>query len=176
MRTPMSRRTLLRALATMPFLAGLSPLWRAATPAAARSGARMRPGDPGWPTQADWERLNKAVGGQLVKVQSPLAACATAPDSPACAEVFKRLKNPYYLGDEVGLTQTLGWVDAWTSQPSAYAVAARTSSDVVAAVNFARERKLRLVIKGGGHSYLGHVQRGRLPADLDPKDERRHAA
>ena len=27
--------------------------------------------------------------------------------------------NPYYRGDEVGLTQTLGWVDAWTSQPSA---------------------------------------------------------
>jgi FAD/FMN-containing dehydrogenase len=157
MRTPMSRRTLLRALATVPFLAGLSPPWRGAAPAAAaaRSNARVRPGDPGWPTQADWERLNKAVGGHLIKVQSPLAGCATAPDGAACAEVFKKLKNPYYLGDEVGLTQTLGWVDAWTSQPSAYAVAARTSSDVVAAVNFARERNLRVVIKGGGHSYLG---------------------
>jgi FAD/FMN-containing dehydrogenase len=77
------------------------------------------------------------------------------PESPACAEVFKNLKNPYYLGDEVGLTQTLGWVDAWTSRPSAYAIAARTPSDVVAAVDFARERNLRLIVKGGGHSYLG---------------------
>ena len=37
------------------------------------------------------------------------------------------------------MTQTLGWVDGWTSQPSAYAVVAQTNDDVVAAVNFARE-------------------------------------
>jgi FAD/FMN-containing dehydrogenase len=78
-----------------------------------------------------------------------------APSSADCERVFKELKNPYYLGDEVGLTQSLGWVDAWTSRPSVYAVAARTTADVVAAVNFARENNLRLVVKGGGHSYQG---------------------
>jgi hypothetical protein len=52
--------------------------------------------------------------------------------------VFKELRNPYFLGDEVGLTQSLGRVDAWTWRPSAYAVLARTTDDVVAAVNFAR--------------------------------------
>jgi FAD/FMN-containing dehydrogenase len=78
-----------------------------------------------------------------------------APSSPSCAQIFKELKNPYYLGDEVGLTQSLGWVDAWTSRPSAYAVAAETTDDVVAAVNFGRENNLRLVVKGGGHSYQG---------------------
>jgi FAD/FMN-containing dehydrogenase len=88
-------------------------------------------------------------------VSSPLAACTEAPSSPACAQVFKDLKNPYYLGDEIGLTQSLGWVAAWTSRPSVYAVAARTTSDVVAAVNFAREHNLRVVVKGGGHSYQG---------------------
>jgi FAD/FMN-containing dehydrogenase len=69
--------------------------------------------------------------------------------------VFKDLKNPYYLGDEIGLTQSLGWVDAWTSRPSVYAVAAQTTNDVLAAVNFAREHDLRIVLKGGGHSYQG---------------------
>jgi FAD/FMN-containing dehydrogenase len=88
-------------------------------------------------------------------VRSPLAACADAPASPTCAQVFKDLKNPYYLGDEVGLTQSLGWVGAWTSRPSAYAVAVRTTDDVVAAIDFAREHDLRLVVKGGGHSYQG---------------------
>jgi FAD/FMN-containing dehydrogenase len=78
-----------------------------------------------------------------------------APSSADCAQIFKELKNPYYLGDQVGLTQSLGWVDAWTSRPSAYAVAAGTADDVVAAVNFARENNLRLVVKGGGHSYQG---------------------
>jgi FAD/FMN-containing dehydrogenase len=69
--------------------------------------------------------------------------------------VFRELKNPYYIGDEAGLAQTTGWLDAWTSQPSVYAVAVETTADVVAAVNFARINNLRLVIRGGGHSYLG---------------------
>jgi FAD/FMN-containing dehydrogenase len=98
--------------------------------------------------------LNRQVRGQLIDVRSPLAECRGAPPA-ACAEVFRRLKNSYYLGDEIGLTQTLGWVDGWTSQPSAYAVAAQRTEDAVAAVNFARQNNLRVVVKGGGHSYLG---------------------
>ncbi|MEJ7675421.1 MAG: FAD-binding protein [Chitinophagaceae bacterium] len=39
--------------------------------------------------------------------------------------------------------------------PSVYAVAAKSTSDVVAAINFARIHNLRLVVKGGGHSYQG---------------------
>ena len=88
-------------------------------------------------------------------MRSPLVACVGAPFEAACGEVFKELKNPYYLGDEVGLTQSLGWVGAWTSEPSVYAVAAETAQDVAAAVNFARTNNLRLVVKGGGHSYQG---------------------
>ena len=91
----------------------------------------------------------------LIKVKSPLSICREAPDSSSCGDVFKALRNPYYIGDHPGLTQTSGWVDGWTSQPSAYAVVARKTNDVVAAVNFARESKLRLVVKGGGHSYQG---------------------
>ena len=73
----------------------------------------------------------------------------------ACRDLFRELKNPYFIGDDVALTQTTGWVDAWTSQPSAYAVAVETATDVAAAVNFARDNNLRLVVRGGGHSYLG---------------------
>ena len=49
----------------------------------------------------------------------------------------------------------MGWVDAWATKPSVYAVAARNAHDIAAAVNFARENNLRLVVKGGGHSYQG---------------------
>jgi FAD/FMN-containing dehydrogenase len=34
-------------------------------------------------------------------------------------------------------------------------VIAKSTDDVVAAINFARRNNLRLVVKGGGHSYQG---------------------
>ncbi|MEA2841164.1 MAG: hypothetical protein QOF41_2494 [Methylobacteriaceae bacterium] len=116
---------------------------------------RARPGDAAWPPGERWAEFNRDVGGQLIKVQSPLAICADNPQSTACAEVFGKLKNSYAVGDDVALTENLGWVDAWTSQPSAYAIAARNTQDIVVAVNFTREHNLRLVVKGGGHSYQG---------------------
>jgi FAD/FMN-containing dehydrogenase len=122
---------------------------------AAHTLSRVCPDDADWPAQKEWERLRQAVGGRLLKVQSPLDRHVGAALEPGCAELFRQLKNPYYLGDEAGLTQTLGWVGAWTSRPSEYAVAAQGTEDVVAAVNFARENNLRLVVKGGGHSYKG---------------------
>ena len=150
----MNRRRLLNGIAGLPFVRAV---WPAAANAATttRPASRVRPGDPAWPSEAIWDELNRDVGGRLIKVRSPLSACVGAPFDAACAQVFKELENPYYLGDEVGLTQSLGWVGAWTSRPSAYAVAAETSKDVVAAVNFARNHNLRLVVKGGGHSYQG---------------------
>jgi FAD/FMN-containing dehydrogenase len=133
----------------------LSGSWPSPAAAAARPDSRARPGDPRWPSEPSWTRLGRDVGGRLVEVRSPFADCATGPSAPACARLLEQLRNPYFLGDEVALTQSLGWVGAWTSRPSAYAVAAETTGDVVAAVNFAREHALRLVVKGGGHSYHG---------------------
>ena len=154
----MNRRRLLQIAAAA--IAFLPSIWswvfspRRAS-AADRVVSRVRPTDPEWPSEANWDGLNRKVGGRLVKVQSPLSACMEEPSSPNCAQIFKKLKDPYYLGDEVGLTQTLGWIGGWTSRPSADAVVAHTTDDVVAAVNFARENNLRLVVKGGGHSYQG---------------------
>jgi FAD/FMN-containing dehydrogenase len=117
--------------------------------------ARARPGTSAWPSAARWETLNKAIDGRLLQPVSPFSACGTAPAGASCQEALKNLRNPYYLGDQVALTQTSGWLDAWTSQPSTYAVVAQNTDDVVAAVNFARRQNLRLVVKGGGHSYQG---------------------
>ncbi len=116
---------------------------------------RVRPGDAGWPSAAQWQELNGQVGGRLIKVATPLHACTAAPGGADCAAVFKGLKNPYYIRDHVALTQTSGWADAWSSAPSVWAVAPTGAADVAAAVNFARQHKLRLVVKGGGHSYQG---------------------
>jgi FAD/FMN-containing dehydrogenase len=116
---------------------------------------RRRPSDAGWPSREAWKRLNDAVGGNLIPVDFPITACKSGPDSAECKQLFDNLKNPYYLGDQPGVTQTLGWIDAWATKPSIYALAARSAKDIAAAVNFARENHLRLVVKGGGHSYQG---------------------
>ncbi|MGA2398816.1 MAG: FAD-binding oxidoreductase [Steroidobacteraceae bacterium] len=149
----MNRRILLKSLATLPLL---SRALRARAAGNARNPfrARVRPGDPGWPSASDWSRLSKKVEGRLLVPRSPLAECI--PES--CRGALDALKNPFYIGDEPGLTQTSGWIDAWTSQQSAYAVAAASTQDVIAAVNFARDHRVRLVVKGGGHSYQGTSQ------------------
>ena len=69
-----------------------------------RSHSRVRPGDPAWPSEASGNQLSRNVNRQLVKGRSPLAACMDAPTSTACTQLFKDLKNPYYLGDEIGLS------------------------------------------------------------------------
>src|SRR5580693_6575693 len=144
----MHRRHLLGAAATAPLLA----LTRAVR---SQPVSRVRPSDPEWPAETSWQQLNRDTQGRLIRVQSPLTVCQEAPDGAECRDLFKELKNPYFIGDTVGLTQTTGWIDAWTLQQSVYAVAAETTADVVAAVNFARQNNLRLVVRGGGHSYLG---------------------
>lgn len=155
----MKRRQLLKGAAAIPLFSGGELLQLAGVGAKEgddrRVASRVRPGEAQWPSEESWNRLNQQVGGRLIKVKSPLDVCREAPESPSCGEVFKALRNPYYIGDHPGLTQTSGWVGGWTSQPSVYAVVARKTEDIVAAVNFARENRLRLVVKGGGHSYQG---------------------
>ncbi|MGG6462906.1 FAD-binding oxidoreductase [Solilutibacter silvestris] len=148
----MDRRKLLKSALFLP-LAGLAPSGLArAIDGLTALRSRLRPGSPDWPGATEWSRLDAAVGGRLLRPVSPFSAKA-APTKRA--EALAHLKNPYYLGDEPALTQTSGWADAWRSSVSPYAVAATSSRDVAAAVNFARQHRLRLAIKGGGHSYQG---------------------
>lgn len=144
----MQRRNVLKGLAA---IAALSPF----RSAIAAPFQRVRPGDPGWPRAQEWESLKAQVGGNLTKPTGLFSACAKDAKSGGCADALKEIGNPYFIGDQAGGTQTSGWLNAWEPQPSAYAVAAHRPEDVVAAVNFARQHRLRLVVKGGGHSYQG---------------------
>jgi FAD/FMN-containing dehydrogenase len=151
----MNRREFLKQAASVPAATALAPLAGRLAPNVPVSFRRVRPNDPEWPSAAEWQRLAARVGGRLAPVASPLAPCTSAPASAACAARLEDMKNPYFIGEQEGGTQLAGWLDAWTSSPSAYAVAAQNARDVAAAVDFARAHRLRLVVKGGGHSYLG---------------------
>jgi len=146
----MDRRTFLRRSG----LTALLPLWPRSL-FAGETFRRRRPSDFDWPSKTAWKELNDAVDGNLTSVEWPLEACIKDVDGAACKSLIANIKNPYYVGDQAGLTQTLGWVDAWFTKPSVYAVIAKDANHVAAAINFARENNLRLVVKGGGHSYQG---------------------
>lgn len=148
----MLRRDLLKGVAAATVLRGIPLPARAAS---AGSFRRVRPGDPAWPSAAQWQTLSDAAGGNLIRVQPVFAACAADAKSGDCARVMGNMRNPFYLGDQPGGTQVSGWLDAWSPKGSTYAVKVRNAADVAAAVNFARERRLRLVVKGAGHSYQG---------------------
>lgn len=106
----------------------------------------------------DWAQLRRQVGDRLIDIRSPLVECARKHGAGA-DQLFAALKNPFYLSDEPSLTQTLGWIDAWTSEPSLKGVAAINARDVAAAINFCRRSGIPPVIKGGGHSYFGNSNR-----------------
>ncbi|MBA3668570.1 MAG: FAD-binding oxidoreductase [Sphingomonas sp.] len=124
-------------------LAGASCAAPLAGPVLAKSG------------RAPWGELARRLGARFQPVRSPLVACRDSGGKGADA-LFASLKNPYRISDDPALTQTLGWTDGWTSAPSRYVVAAESATDVAAAVDFARRHNVRLVTKGGGHSYFGN--------------------
>ncbi len=136
----MDRRTILRSLLAL---------------SVARLGHAQATAPAAWTTTTAFKTLRAQLGSRVVDIDSPLDACARAGGAGADA-LFARLKNPYYLGDEPALTQTLGWHGAWVSRASRVAVRAESAADVAAAVTFARQHGVKLVVKGGGHSYFGN--------------------
>lgn len=144
------RREILKSALSAPVQLFASWPGAHAESAATALAPRVRPGEPGWPDASQWDALKTRLNGCLVVPQSPFMQ-----GGAAAAEALKYQQNPYYLGDQVGLAQSSGWFGAWTLQSSRFAVLARDANDVVAAVDFARQHRVRLVVKGGGHSYQG---------------------
>jgi FAD/FMN-containing dehydrogenase len=89
--------------------------------------------------------LTDAVGDRLLEVSAPLNE--TGFDGA--------LRNPYAIEDDPGAFHTTGWHGAHVTRHSPWAVAAESATDIAAAVNFARDHGIGLVIKGTGHDYLG---------------------
>lgn len=102
----------------------------------------------GWPAANAWAQLRSQVGGRLIRPRQPWANLKPG-------RIPRRLLNPWYLEEQPGATQSTGMYKAWNSTASEYAVAAQQPSDITAAIDFARENKVRLVVKGTGHDYYG---------------------
>lgn len=119
-----------------------------ALPGRAWAGEEASRAAAGWPDARAWDDLRRSVGRRLIRPRQPWARLGPGP-------IPSRFFNPWFLEERSGATQSTGMYRAWTSTPSAYAVAAREISDVVAGVDFARKNGVRLVVKGTGHDYYG---------------------
>ncbi len=131
----LSRRLVLGAVASLP-LFGRSTI--------ATASRWTGKNDRRWPSDSEWNALGVRVNGQLAPIVMPELKGSD-----------RNVANPYYLRDEPALTQSSGWVDAWQSKPSAYVLKAQDARQISEAINFARRHRIKLVIKGGGHSYIG---------------------
>ncbi|HKO44445.1 MAG TPA: FAD-binding oxidoreductase [Pyrinomonadaceae bacterium] len=151
----MRRRSILKGIAASVLQIPFQLRWPLHAGVAREVTRRVRPTDPQWPSAASWAKLKAAVGGNLIEPPPLFAACQKGANSTACADVLRNIRNPFYIGDQPAGTEVSGWLDAWKPAPSAYAIAARNANDVAAGVRFAVLNNLRLVVKGGGHSYLG---------------------
>lgn len=131
-----------------------------ATPSTTRSRCRAFPGDASWPRPQELRRLNDTVDGALLAPRPPASVWySTSPnfDANACRFLTSNAsQTTFYLDDPVTiLTQ---WPQGNTCLLNAtgnctqggypvYVVNATSVKHIQAAVNFARNKNVRLVIK-----------------------------
>ncbi|KAI6754910.1 hypothetical protein HG530_012662 [Fusarium avenaceum] len=142
----------------------------AAFKATERTPCKSIPGDAAWPSTADWSRFNATINGRL-SATIPLGHVCHDPtyNKTQCAElmdgivkngaeIFEQqpgeVMNPYVENltcspfTSASLPCTLG------NRPD-YAVSVTGAADIQAGLVFARENKVRLVIKSTGIDYMG---------------------
>ncbi|KAF7983609.1 hypothetical protein HWV62_20522 [Athelia sp. TMB] len=144
--------------------------------AAAHASSRCYYGAPCFPTPAELHAFNRTVGGRLVAVRPLQAVCYRGPafDAAACAEVNAHYTDDIYRTDHIAAYELINFEQCGTSdrcQPATlgigltgtcaqgavprYGIAARSAADIVAAVQFAKSKNLKVAIKNTGHDYTG---------------------
>ncbi|ROT43747.1 FAD binding domain-containing protein [Sodiomyces alkalinus F11] len=126
------------------------------------------PGEPCWPSEHAWQHFNATVHGGLVATE-PIGSPCHDPtyDAAACEALRAEWTNPLtHIPSSSSIMQTYfanQSCDPFTdrSKPCtlgnyvSYAVRVNCNSDVAAALRFAKENNLRVVVRNTGHDFLG---------------------
>lgn len=137
---------------------------------------RSIPGDDAWPDSSVWNNLNQTVDGNLIATIPIAAAChmttldknvslyneeacsalrdvwffptthLVSPSSPMSYQFTNNSCNPF--DQDPNAPCTVGYHVAYT-------INATSTAHIQAAVRFAQEHNIRLVIRNSGHDYLG---------------------
>ena len=103
----------------------------------------------------DAANLVPGIGGPAAAGPVAMARRLSDRASADCAAALAACATPTGSKTSPAATTSTGWLGAYEPEVSSYAVAVETSADIAAAVRFARDRGLRLAVKGTGHDYLG---------------------
>ncbi|KAF2135645.1 uncharacterized protein K452DRAFT_281229 [Aplosporella prunicola CBS 121167] len=132
---------------------------------------KVYPTDQSWPSPDAWAALNTLTSDALIKVTAPQAApCYPGAEYNAeiCADLTANWTNSFiHLSDPVEMLSPV--TQGLTCQPPdvfdskncrlggypLYVVNATTTRQIQAAVNFARNTGVRLVVKNTGHDFSG---------------------
>ncbi|KAI0128340.1 FAD binding domain-containing protein [Xylariales sp. AK1849] len=137
------------------------------------SSCHYLPGDADWPSLQQWQVLNQSVDGRLI-AGVPLARICYGPeaDEASCAALRNSWTNvTTYFNDPVEVMSPLFLNDSCTpfvepgTMPDisactlgnipSYAINVSTAEDVVAGIQFVKDRNIRLVVKNTGHDFQG---------------------
>lgn len=125
------------------------------------STCKAYPGSSDWPIDSEWSQLNISLGGALLKPVPPASVCYPGPlyDANKCNYLlYNASTSRLYLDDPI--TVLTEWPEGGTCYATpyptgnctqggfpVYVVNATTVKHIQIAVNFARNKNIRLVIK-----------------------------
>ena len=129
----------------------------------ASADCKSKPGCPSWPNPSQWDTLNKTTRGHLLKTVAPGGVCHPGEANYALGQCNQtaiawttesfHAQNPFsFMYNDDACYPNIKAPCSVDGYP-VYVVDARTASDVLAAVNFARSHNIRVVVKGTGHDY-----------------------
>lgn len=118
--------------------------------------------------ESDLENLKPKLSSPDVLINSfelsEIEKCKPDFSSAECQKWAKRdnakpvTTSPYYLQSKSWASIHAGLHNAWEQTASKYAIGAKNAQDVSEAVKFAAKHDLKVVVKSGGHDYLGRSQ------------------
>ncbi|TFK66371.1 FAD binding domain protein [Pluteus cervinus] len=127
-------------------------------------------GDECWPNANEWATFNSSISGRLARSFPSAAVCHTEEyDGELCDVARTEWTNSFWRTNQTGAYSAILWELGYSQchinstktapcQPGLvphYSVAAEAISDIQAAVRFAYEKDLYIVVKNTGHCFLG---------------------
>lgn len=135
----------------------------------AHAACKTVPGTPRWPSSEEWASFNTSLGGVLLMPPPPGGVCHQGQPNynpTLCPTVIKEwnTSSTFHEDDPVSSLENNWNNDTCLPYPQLpcsglgypiYVVNATKAEHVQKAINFARERNIRLNVKASGHDYLG---------------------